>query len=51
MEGITQFPLRHIKVGRAKYDKLYKPGKQGAAEEKVLNMKQDILNTLRGNVR
>jgi hypothetical protein len=51
INGITQSPLKHIDVGRPKYDKLYKPSKQGAAEEKVLQMKQDILNTLRGNVR
>lgn len=51
INGITQTPLKHIKVGRPKYDKLYKPSRQGAAEEKVLQMKQDILNTLRGNVR
>lgn len=51
INGITQSPLKHIDVGRPKYDKLYKPSKQGAAEEKVLQMKQDILNTLRDNVR
>ena len=51
INGIAQSPLKHIKVGRPMYDKLYKPSKQGAAEEKVLQMKQDILETLRGNVR
>ena len=51
INGIAEFPLRHIKVGRAKYDKLYKPGKQGVAEQSILRIKNDILNTLRSNVR
>ena len=51
INGISESPLKHIKVGKAKYDKLYKPSKRGNTEEKVLQMKEDILNTLRGNVR
>lgn len=51
IEGIAESPLKHIKVGRPKYDKLYKPSKRGNTEEKVLQMKQNILETLRGNVR
>lgn len=51
INGIAESPLKHIKVGKAKYDKLYKPSKRGNTEEKVLQMKQDILETLRGNVR
>ena len=51
INGISEHPLKHIKVGKAKYDKLYKPSKRGNTEEKVLKMKEDILNTLRGNVR
>ena len=51
INGIASAPLKHIKVGKAKYDKLYKPSKRGNTEEKVLQMKDDILNTLRGNVR
>ena len=51
INGIAESPLKHIKVGRAQYDKLYKPSKRGNTEEKVLQMKQDILNTLRNNVR
>ncbi|MGX8689770.1 MAG: hypothetical protein ACSW76_03900 [Bacteroidaceae bacterium] len=51
INGIASAPLKHIKVGKAKYDKLYKPSKRGNTEEKVLQMKEDILNTLRGNVR
>lgn len=51
INGISESPLKHIKVGKAKYDKLYKPSKRGSTEEKVLQMKEDILNTLRGNVR
>ena len=51
INGISESPLKHIKVGRAQYDKLYKPSKRGNTEERVLMMKQDILNTLRNNVR
>lgn len=51
INGIAEHPLKHIKVGRAQYDALYKPSKRGNTEEKVLQMKQDILNTLRSNVR
>ena len=51
INGITEHPLKHIKVGRPQYDKLYKPSKRGNTEEKVLQMKQDILNTMRSNVR
>jgi hypothetical protein len=51
LDDIAKFPIRHIDLGLAKYDKLYKPGKQGKAEETILRMKNDILNTLRSNVR
>lgn len=51
INGIADSPLKHIKLGRAKYDKLYKPARRGNTDERVLKMKQDILETLRGNVR
>ena len=43
INGIADSPLKHIKLGRAKYDKLYKPARRGNTDERVLKMKQDIL--------
>lgn len=50
LEDIANFPVRHIKVGRAKYDKLYKPEK-GKAEEAIMRRKNAILEAGRANVR
>lgn len=51
LQGISDHPLKHISVGKAKYGKLYNPKKKGYVEESVLKMKQDILDTMRSNVR
>lgn len=51
LQGISDSPLKHISVGKAKYGKLYSPKKQGNVEASVLKMKQDILDTMRSNVR
>ena len=50
LEEIAEFPVRHVKVGRAKYDKLYKPEK-GKAEEAIMRRKNAILEAARSNVR
>ena len=50
LEEIAQFPVRHVKVGRAKYDKLYSPEK-GKAEEAIMRRKNAILEAGRSNVR
>ncbi len=50
LEEIAEFPVRHVKVGRAKYDKLYKPEK-GKAEEAIMRRKNAILEAGRANVR
>lgn len=50
LEDIANFPVRHIKVGRAKYDKLYKPEK-GKAEEAIMRRKNAIMEAGRANVR
>ena len=50
LEDIANFPVRHIKVGRAKYDKLYKPEK-GKAEEAIMRRKNAIMEAGRSNVR
>lgn len=51
IEGISSSPLKHIKLEKPRYSKLYKTEKRGTTEERVLSMKQDILETLRSNVR
>lgn len=50
LEDIANFPVRHIKVGRAQYDKLYSPEK-GKAEEAIMRRKNAILEAGRANVR
>ena len=50
LNDIAEFPVRHIKVGRAKYDKLYSPEK-GKAEEAIMRRKNAILEAGRSNVR
>lgn len=50
LEEIAEFPVRHIKVGRAQYDKLYSPEK-GKAEEAIMRRKNAIMEAGRANVR
>ena len=50
LEEIAEFPVRHIKVGRAQYDKLYTPDK-GKAEEAIMRRKNAIMEAGRANVR
>lgn len=50
LNDIAEFPIRHIKVGRAKYDKMYTPGK-GKAEQAILERKNAIMEAARSNVR
>ena len=50
LEDIAEFPVRHIKVGRAQYDKMYTPEK-GKAEEAILRRKNAIMEAARSNVR
>ena len=50
LNDIAEFPIRHVKVGRAKYDKLYSPEK-GKAEEAIMRRKNAILEAARSNVR
>lgn len=51
INGIAESPLKHIKVGKPLYGKLYDTKKQGLYEERVLRIKQDILDASRSNVR
>ncbi len=50
LNDIAEFPVRHVKVGRAKYDKLYSPEK-GKAEEAIMRRKNAILEAGRSNIR
>lgn len=51
INGISEKPLKHIRLARCEYKKYFKPKKEGITEERTLRIKQDILNTLRSNVR
>ena len=50
LNDIAEFPVRHIKVGRAKYDKMYTPAK-GKADQAILERKNAIMEAARSNVR
>ena len=50
LNDIAEFPVRHVKVGRAQYDKLYSPEK-GKAEEAIMRRKNAIMEAGRANVR
>lgn len=51
LNDIAEKPLKHIKVGRCQYKKMFKPEKRGLAEERTLQMKKVISDTLKENVR
>lgn len=48
---ITDKPLKHIKLTRPQYDKLFEPEKRSDVEDQVIRLKSGILETLRSNVR
>lgn len=48
---ISEHPLKHIKLKRPEYKKLYEPEKRGNYEERVLQLKSNVLEMLRSNVR
>ena len=51
INDIAEKPLKHIKVGKCQYKKMFKPEKRGLAEERTLQMKKVISDTLKENVR
>jgi len=51
LNDIASHPIKHIRVVRPKYAKLYNPQKQSHTDEVVMGLKDHILNTLKGNVR
>ncbi len=51
LNDIAERPLKHIRVGKCQYKKMFKPEKRGLAEERTLQMKKVISDTLKENVR
>ena len=50
INDIVAKPLKHIRLSKCEYKKLYVPQRRNLTDERVLMMKQDILNTLRNSV-
>lgn len=50
INDIVDRPLKHIKLSKCEYKRLYVPERRNLTDERVLMMKQDILNTLKNNV-
>lgn len=48
---ISDKPLKHIKIARCEYDKLFKPSRRSDVEERTLAIRKDIAETLKSNVR
>lgn len=48
---ISEHPLKHIKLKRPEYKKLYEPEKRNDYEETELRLKSNVLNILRSNVQ
>lgn len=48
---ISEKPLKHIKIARCEYDKLFKPSRRSDVEERTLAIRKDIAETLKSNVR
>lgn len=51
LNDIAAHPMRHIKLGRCQYKRLYQPDKVGITEKRTLEMKRAISETLKSNVR
>ncbi|MCQ2059730.1 MAG: hypothetical protein MJY71_07895 [Bacteroidaceae bacterium] len=51
LDDIIARPLKHIRLSKCEYKRLYVPEKRNITDQRMLMMKQDILNTLRSNVR
>ena len=51
LNDITEHPLKHIRIVRPRYDKLYSPDKQSRTDELVMGLKNNIQEILRSNVR
>lgn len=50
INDIVDRPLKHIKLSKCEYKRLYVPERRNLTDERVLMMKQDILNTLKSSV-
>lgn len=48
---ISASPLKHIKLTKCKYDKTFNPERVNATDQRILEMKQIISNTLKSTVK
>ena len=51
INDIAEHPIKHIRIVRPRYDKLYSPDKQSRTDELVMGLKNNIQEILRSNVR
>ena len=51
LNEIAASPIKHIRIIRPQYKKLYNPEKRSDTDEMVMGIKDHILETLKGNVR
>lgn len=51
LTDIAERPLKHIKLSRCQYKSMYKPQKRNVTDQRVLQMKNTISETLKSNVR
>ena len=51
LNDIAEHPLKHIRLIRPRYKKLYEPDKQSRTDEIVIGLKDNIQTILEGNVR
>lgn len=51
INDIVEHPIKHIRIVRPRYDKLYSPDKQSRTDELVMGLKNNIQEILRSNVR
>lgn len=51
INDIAENPLRHIRLVRPQYNKLYIPDKQSRTDEIIMELKNNIQDVLRSNVR
>lgn len=51
INDIAESPIRHIRLVRPQYNKLYIPDKQSRTDEIIMELKNNIQDVLRSNVR
>ena len=51
INDIAESPIKHIRLVRPQYNKLYIPDKQSRTDEIIMELKNNIQDVLRSNVR